>query len=62
MVYFEVDDCDGTSARAKELGASIVHPPTDIPQVGRFAICNGPTGEVFSIIRTAPGVSAYLGE
>ncbi|HEY7043978.1 MAG TPA: VOC family protein [Nocardioidaceae bacterium] len=50
MVYFEVDDCDATAVKVAELGGSIAHPPTDIPQVGRFAVCNGPTGEVFSII------------
>jgi uncharacterized protein len=50
MVYFNVDDCDETVAKAKELGAKVAHPPTDVPGVGRFSIINAPQGEVFSVL------------
>ncbi len=51
MVYFAVDDCDATAAKAVELGGSNPVPPTDIPQ-GRIAVLNDPHGAVFSIIKT----------
>jgi len=50
MVYFSVADCDASAARVAELGGKVSVPPTDIPNVGRFAVCNGPHGETFSII------------
>jgi len=50
MVYFDVADCDASAAKVTELGGTIVAPPMDIPNVGRFAVCNGPHGEAFSII------------
>jgi predicted enzyme related to lactoylglutathione lyase len=50
MVYFNVDDCDASAAKAAELGGSVSVPPTDIP-VGRFAVINDPHGAVFSMIK-----------
>ncbi|HEY3263488.1 MAG TPA: VOC family protein [Pseudonocardiaceae bacterium] len=50
MVYFSVEDTDASAAKVQELGGKISVPPTDIPNVGRFAVCNGPHGETFSII------------
>jgi hypothetical protein len=29
-------------------------PPTSVPGVGRFAVLNGPHGEVFSILKNEP--------
>lgn len=54
MVYFAVADCDASAKKVEELGGTLSVPPTDIPTVGRFAVCNGPHGEVFSIIKTGP--------
>lgn len=51
MIYFAVEDCDGTVARAKELGATEHVPPTDIPEVGRFAMLEDPTQAVFCVLR-----------
>jgi predicted enzyme related to lactoylglutathione lyase len=53
MVYIAVDDADATAKRAEELGGTISVPPTDIPEIGRFAVLNGPSGEVFSILKNA---------
>ncbi|MDQ6773610.1 MAG: VOC family protein [Candidatus Dormibacteraeota bacterium] len=50
-VYFAVADCDGTVAQAKELGATVVAGPMDIPQQGRFATMLDPQGAVFSVIK-----------
>lgn len=37
MPYVAVADCDATAAKAQSLGAQLIVPPTDIPDVGRFA-------------------------
>ena len=50
MSYFTVDDCDATAAKVTELAGSVCVPPTDIANVGRFAVVNDPAGAVFSII------------
>jgi uncharacterized protein len=52
--YVGVEDADATAARAKELGATIVVEPMDIPNVGRFAVISDPQGAVFGIIRSEP--------
>jgi predicted enzyme related to lactoylglutathione lyase len=54
-VYFAVDDTDAAVARAGELGASLVVPPTDI-EPGRFAVLADPTGAVFNVLafKSAP--------
>jgi predicted enzyme related to lactoylglutathione lyase len=53
-VYFEVADCDATATRAKQLGGDIVMPPTDIPNVGRFAVLKDVDGAAFAIIKNKP--------
>jgi hypothetical protein len=53
MVYFAVDDCDATAAKAAELGGAVSVPPTDIAP-GRFAVLGDPNGAFFSIIKNDP--------
>jgi predicted enzyme related to lactoylglutathione lyase len=53
MVYFAVDDCDQTADKAKSLGANIIVPPQDIPDVGRFAVATDPQGAAFAFIKLA---------
>ena len=43
-VYVTVDDVDATAGKAAELGAKILVPPTDIPNVGRFFCPSRPSG------------------
>lgn len=50
-VYFAVDDCDKSVDKAKGLGAKATVPPTDIPEVGRFAMLTDPQGAGFSVIK-----------
>ena len=50
MVYFGATDTDATAARATELGGQVCVAPTDIPNVGRFAVLEDPQGATFSII------------
>jgi uncharacterized protein len=51
MVYFAVDDCDATVQKASELGASVMKPADDIPEVGRFAVLTDPQGSAFAVIK-----------
>jgi len=51
LSYFAVSDCDGTTAKVKELGGSARVPPKDIPNTGRFAILTDPQGAQFAVIR-----------
>jgi len=51
-VYFAVDDTDAMVKKAESLGAKVMVPPQDIPEVGRFAVLQDPQGAVFSIIKT----------
>ena len=50
-VYFAVDDCDAMVQKATALGARTYMPPTDIPNVGRFAVLADPQGAAFNIIK-----------
>jgi len=51
MTYITVADCDASAKTVEELGGQVCVPPTDIPEVGRFAVINDPTGATFSIIK-----------
>jgi hypothetical protein len=51
--YFAVADCDATTARAKALGATVLHGPEDAPGIGRWAALQDPQGAAFSIIAMA---------
>ena len=51
--YVTVDDLDATARKAQELGAKILVPLTDIPNVGRFFVLQDPQGAVISAITYA---------
>jgi len=51
MIYFGVDDCDRTAKEARSLGATEIVPPTDIPDVGRFAVLQDPQGAPFAVLK-----------
>jgi len=53
-VYITVDDVDATARKAEELGGKVLMPPTDIPNVGRFAALMDPQGVMFSVITYLP--------
>ena len=55
--YVHVADTDAAVAKAKGLGANIVVPPTDIPQVGRLAIFTDPQGAVLAVMKPDPSMS-----
>jgi predicted enzyme related to lactoylglutathione lyase len=49
-VYITVGDVDATARKAEELGGTVLMPPTDIPNVGRFSALRDPQGVAFSVI------------
>ena len=51
LVYFGVEDVDASAAKAGELGAHILVPPNDIPDVGRFSLLADTQGAPFYIMR-----------
>lgn len=53
LPYVQVANADATSDKAKKLGANVVVPPTDIPNVGRFAIFADPQGAALGILQAA---------
>ncbi len=53
LVYFGTADTDATVAKASELGAMVLVPPTDIPP-GRFSVLADPDGAAFAVIKMVP--------
>jgi len=47
--YIATPDVDATVAKARDLGATILGEPRDIPNMGRYAIVQDPTGAVFGV-------------
>jgi uncharacterized protein len=52
--YVAVDDPDRTTAQAKELGASVLVEPMDVPKVGRLAVLRDPQASTLGIIKPDP--------
>jgi len=51
MAYVKVNNADESAAKAVSLGAKQIVPPSDIPNVGRFAVVQDPTGAHISIFQ-----------
>lgn len=51
LAYVAVDSCDKISERAARLGAKVTVPPTDIPNVGRFASWLDPQQAAIAILQ-----------
>ena len=49
--YIAVDDVDADAKRIADAGGKIMRPPTDIPNVGRFAVATDPGGAMFLIFK-----------
>lgn len=52
--YLAVDDIDARLAKCKELGATVVVPPMDIPTVGRMTLIQDPIGAHIWLFKPAP--------
>jgi len=55
MTYIAVDDVDENAKLAEELGGKIIKAPSDIPNTGRFALIQDPTGAVFATFKMQEG-------
>ena len=58
--YFGVEDVDAAFAKAKDLGAQVFVPPTDIPGVGRFALIADPQGAPLYLMRGSSAESSSV--
>ena len=52
--YIEVDDVNARVAKAETAGAKILRPPFEVPDVGRIAILEDPTGAAVGWMTSAP--------
>jgi predicted enzyme related to lactoylglutathione lyase len=51
--YIATNDVDGSAKKVTDLGGKIVVPPQEIPNIGRFAIAQDPSGAVFALYKNA---------
>ncbi|MBV8052979.1 MAG: VOC family protein [Acidobacteriaceae bacterium] len=54
MPYFQVANCDDSTAQAKQLGARVYMDPQTLEEVGRFAVLADPQGAAFAIFQVIP--------
>jgi hypothetical protein len=55
LIYVGTPNVDSTCSQAQGLGARIVKPPGDIPNVGRFAVLSDPQGATFAVFTPGGG-------
>lgn len=48
--YVTVDDVDTATKEVEELGGTVILPPTEIPNVGRFSVVQDPQGIGLNLI------------
>ena len=53
LPYVAVADCDATASRAQALGGRVLMQPSDIPNIGRYAIAEDPLGAAIAFIKLA---------
>lgn len=51
LIYFGSDDIDADVEKATALGATATVPPTEIPNMGRFAVLVDPQGATFALFQ-----------
>jgi predicted enzyme related to lactoylglutathione lyase len=49
--YLATNDVDASAKKVSALGGKIMVPPTDIPNIGRFAIVADPQGAAFALYK-----------
>jgi predicted enzyme related to lactoylglutathione lyase len=55
LIYVGTPNVDSTCSQAQGLGARVVKPPGDIPNVGRFAVLSDPQGATFAVFTPGGG-------
>jgi uncharacterized protein len=58
--YVTVEDADAATARAKELGGTLMLEPFDVLDAGRMAVLQDPTGAVFAVWQPNENIGAEL--
>lgn len=53
--YVAVDDVDAMAERILAAGGKLLQPGSDIPGIGRYAVCADPQGASFMLFKPAPG-------
>jgi uncharacterized protein len=53
-IYFSVAEADQAAEKVTRLGGKVLNPPTDIPNIGRFAVVADPQGAMFSVMKFLP--------
>jgi hypothetical protein len=51
LLYFQVADCEASTAKAKEAGANVFMGPMTIEKVGTMTVLADPQGAVFALIQ-----------
>jgi hypothetical protein len=51
LIYLQVDDCNASTARAKELGANVFMGPMNMENVGVITVLADPQGAAFSLFQ-----------
>jgi predicted enzyme related to lactoylglutathione lyase len=51
LAYVQVDDIAASTAKAKELGATIMQDVTEIPGIGQFSVLIDPTGAALALFQ-----------
>ena len=49
LAYFAVPDVDAYTKKAQSLGGNVMVPPTEIPNIGRFAVVTDKEGAAFAL-------------
>lgn len=60
LSYVTVESADDATARAKELGATLISEPFDVMDVGRMAVVQDPQGAVFALWEPRSHIGAEL--
>jgi len=58
LISLGTNDVDKATAKASELGATVIMEPTDIPGIGRFSLFKDPQGAVVGTLAYSDGGSA----
>jgi predicted enzyme related to lactoylglutathione lyase len=53
MAYVAVENVEETVSKVTDAGGSVLHPATDVPGAGSFAILSDPQGAAFAIYKSA---------
>jgi hypothetical protein len=51
LIYFGAQSADDGAAKVSELGGTVMVPPDDIPDMGRFAVVTDPQGATFAFFQ-----------